>query len=215
MSTQTVRAVAAPHPAPANPLQASFSPVRAVVVFVLTLVAVSVTAPAAAHAMPGLPVSRIAVAFLVSVLPALVVFDLYERRLPNVFVGSAGLLLLAGSVLDLCTGHLSVGTLLVAVATGVVGFLALLTLALVSGGIGMGDVKLTAVVAYALALHSPVLALVAALAAPPLLALIPGLVLAAVKGRDASFPYGVAIAAAALAALVAPGFLLSLIEQHL
>lgn len=91
---------------------------------------------------------------LALVTPRLVMVDLREHRLPNRLVGYAALGVLISSLADwVMTG----GPHLMAIGAGaVVG--TLLLVASLLGGLGMGDVKLGAVLAWTAALIDPSLA---------------------------------------------------------
>jgi leader peptidase (prepilin peptidase)/N-methyltransferase len=88
------------------------------------------------------------------VTPSLVVFDLRLRRLPNVLVVPG----FGAAVIDGCWAGTSSGELPVAaLATTSIVAVVMLVLNLV-GGLGMGDVKLSIVMAGCLSLVSPLLA---------------------------------------------------------
>ncbi|WP_181028583.1 prepilin peptidase [Pseudoclavibacter sp. RFBA6] len=90
------------------------------------------------------------------VTPSLVVTDVREHRLPNPLVAFAALGLLLASCLDwLLTGSLDLAAIIIGMLVG-----AALLLCSVLGGLGMGDVKLGAVLASAAALVHPSLAVV-------------------------------------------------------
>ena len=96
--------------------------------------------------------------WLALVTPSLVVIDLRQRRLPNVLVVPG----LAAVLVDGCWAAVSSpGLLLPAAATTSIIGVVMLVLHLV-GGLGMGDVKLSVVMAGCLSLVSPLLAVVAA-----------------------------------------------------
>ncbi len=113
------------------------------------LVAVAIAAAAAGH-LGELPV----MVALAIVTPPLVVTDVREHRLPNPLVAFAALGLLLAYCLDwLLTGSLDPGAIIIGMLVG-----AALLLCSVLGGLGMGDVKLGAVLASAAALVHPSLA---------------------------------------------------------
>ncbi|CAG7845070.1 hypothetical protein USB125703_01327 [Pseudoclavibacter triregionum] len=99
---------------------------------------------------------------LAAVTPGLVATDLREHRLPNRLVGMAALALVPA--LGLAWAVAGAGAVSGALLAGAVAGLAYFVLA-VAGGMGMGDVKLAAVLACGGALAAPVVAIGGALAA--------------------------------------------------
>jgi leader peptidase (prepilin peptidase)/N-methyltransferase len=140
----------------------------------------AVVLAALAIAALGLEPAAISALYVAAVTPELIRIDLREHRLPNRMV-------VPGLVVGLiaCAMQWSLLPLISALAFG--GFLFVLGL---TGGIGMGDVKLAAL----LGLASPTLAV--ALAAPMLAFLLGGLaaVVALVfRGRGSRIPFGPAL----------------------
>ena len=105
---------------------------------------------------------------LAVVTPPLVLVDLRERRLPNPLVGTAGLGLATSCAAALVSGGPGAGPSVARAGTAVVACGGVLLVVAVVGGLGMGDVKLGAVLGGAAALVDPhglpLAALVAALA---------------------------------------------------
>lgn len=138
-----------------------------------------------------------------SVLIALAAIDLATRRLPNVIV------LPATVVAVLWSAGVSVATsvpmiVLRSLASGAALFAVMLILALVSGGMGMGDVKLAGfvgVVAGRFAWEVALLALFASFLTGGAMAVL--LLLLGRAGRKSKIPFGPAISVGAIAALFA------------
>lgn len=131
----------------------------------------------------------IPVAYLVAVTPALVVSDLRMHRLPNRMV-------VPGIVIGLIAAALQWSLLPILAAVGYAGFLFLVGL---TGGIGMGDVKLAAL----LGLASPTAAI--AIASPVLTFLLGGAAASVALlrgGRRSRIAFGPAMLAGYGAALL-------------
>ena len=143
----------------------------------------------------------IPVVYLIAVTPALVRTDLRERRLPNRIV-------LPGIVVGGIAAALQPSVLPVLAALGYAGVLLLLALA---GGVGMGDVKLAALIGLACPAAS------AALGAPIAAFLLGGAAASVAllrQGRGARIPFGPAMLAGywvallgSLPAMLLPGML--------
>ncbi|CAN5186838.1 hypothetical protein BH11ACT3_BH11ACT3_03060 [soil metagenome] len=169
-----------------------------------TQVAVSVVLAALAIASIGLDPATIPALYLAAVAPELTRIDLREHRLPNEQV-------LPGVIIGIVAAALSW------IVTGVVplvplvagaGFFALLVLLGLSGGMGMGDVKLAAVIGLA----SPTLAIaVLAPLAAFLLSGVPATVLLIRRGRGVRLAFGPFLLAGYVAALAAVLALRSLV----
>jgi leader peptidase (prepilin peptidase)/N-methyltransferase len=144
----------------------------------------------------------IPVVYLIAVTPALVRTDLRERRLPNRIV-------LPGIVVGLIAAALQPSLLPVLAALGYGGLLLVLSLA---GGVGMGDVKLAALIGLACPAAS------AAVGAPIAAFLLGGAVASVAvlrHGRGARIAFGpamlagywVALVGSLLPAMLLPGML--------
>ncbi|MBS3177496.1 MULTISPECIES: prepilin peptidase [unclassified Pseudoclavibacter] len=128
---------------------------------------------------------------LAIVTPRLVVTDVREHRLPNPLVVFAALGLLLACCLDwLLTGSLDVVAIVIGVLVG-----AVLLLCSVLGGLGMGDVKLGAVLAAAAALVHPSLAALLVFLAVLFGGLQSIVVLACTRDRRRSIAFGPALLA--------------------
>ncbi|PPF46954.1 prepilin peptidase [Pseudoclavibacter sp. AY1F1] len=146
---------------------------------------------ALAAAVPGQLVLLPALVALAVVTPRLVAVDVREHRLPNGLVGVAALGVILASLADwLLTGRPD----LLAVGTGAIIGILLLILSLV-GGLGMGDVKLGAVLAWAAALVDPSLAVVLVLLAVVLGGVQSAIVLLRTRDRRRSIAFGPALLA--------------------
>lgn len=148
-----------------------------------------------AWAAIGPVVAAIPALYVAAVAPELTRIDLAEHRLPNrLVVPGLGVGLLAAAGSWVTTGIPPVVPLIAGVASGGVLFLLALT-----GGMGMGDVKLAAV----LGLASPTATI--ALASPLVAFLLGGvvaLVVLIVRGRGHRIPFGPFLLAGYAAALV-------------
>ncbi len=128
---------------------------------------------------------------LAIVSPRLIATDLREHRLPNPLVGLAGL----GALLAWTAAWVLRGTPdLSAALTGVVTLLLLLALSLL-GGLGMGDVKLGAVLAWSAALVDPANALLSGLLAVVCGGVQSAVVLVRTRDRHRSIAFGPALLA--------------------
>ncbi|MGN6501566.1 MAG: prepilin peptidase [Pseudolysinimonas sp.] len=131
----------------------------------------------------------IPIVYLIAVTPALVRTDLRERRLPNRIV-------LPGIVVGLIAAALQPGLMPLLAALGYAGLLLVFALA---GGVGMGDVKLAALIglgcpAAGVALGAPIAAFLLGGAAASV-ALVR-------RGRRARIPFGPAMLAGYWVALL-------------
>lgn len=157
---------------------------EAVCICTLSAIAVVAAIPERTGLLPALLA-------LAVVTPRLVAVDMREHRLPNALVGVAalGVLLasLAGCVLD---GRPD----LLAAATGVLVGGVLLVLSLL-GGLGMGDVKLGAVLAWAAALVDPSLAVVLVVLSVMFGGVQSAIVLLRTRDRRRSIAFGPALLA--------------------
>ena len=142
-------------------------------------------------------------ALAVSVLITLSAIDLEHRRLPNVIVlpsTACALVWVAG--LGAATGDLNVFT--TAVGCGAAAFALLFLIAIVSGGMGFGDVKLAAFIGVTTGRFGwevTVAAIFGGFFVGGLVAIV--LLLAGRKGRKEAIPFGPALAAGATLALFA------------
>jgi leader peptidase (prepilin peptidase)/N-methyltransferase len=136
-----------------------------------------------------------------SVLLALAMIDLEHRRLPNVIVLPA----IAGAavwVITLGAVERTWRMVVVALASGAAAFVLLLAVALVSGGMGMGDVKLAGFVGMFTGRFGADVAVAGILAA----FIVGGIVAVALlatgaRGRKDALPFGPSFGAGALAAV--------------
>lgn len=104
-----------------------------------TFVAVCATTAAVAAAVPAATAVRLAVAVTGLLLAAAALVDVHEHKLPNRLLGLAALATVIGAVIAGASS--AIGSLLGLLAAGVPVLLVRLT-----RGIGMGDVKMAAVV---------------------------------------------------------------------
>ncbi len=143
------------------------------------------------------------VALASAVLLALAAIDVEHRRLPNAIVlPAAGAAFVWTVGVSIATGDL--GVFLEAVACGLVGFTLLLLIALVSGGMGMGDVKLAAFIGLVTGRFGwPVTvgAIFAGFMLGGVLAIL--LLIAGRAGRKSQIPFGPSLAAGCVIALFA------------
>lgn len=149
------------------------------------------------------------------VLPLLAWTDLRTMRLPNKIVGPAALAALVAAVGGVAFGGVPVSTFLLALGTGLGLGLLMFIIAVVSSGLGMGDVKFVALAGSVIALYDPVVAVVATMILPPALAVVGVLPMlarfAVVQGRNPDsakkmgqfkFAYGPYLVLGALAGLL-------------
>jgi leader peptidase (prepilin peptidase)/N-methyltransferase len=144
----------------------------------LVLVVIALVAIGLRHELVG-------VLYLAAVTPELCRVDVVERRLPNALVLPG----FAFAAVGLIFGCLAAGrlpTLPVAVSLAVGGFFLLLA---VAGGMGMGDVKLAAVLALAASAVS-VLLVIGTVIVAFLVAGVAALVLLAARDGTAGIPFG-------------------------
>lgn len=157
-------------------------------------------------------------------LPLLAWTDLRTMRLPNKIVGPTAAACAVAAAASVAFGALSVSVLLTGMLVGLGLGVTMFVIAVVSNGLGMGDVKFVALAGTVIALVDPIAALVATMVLPPVLAVAGVLPLLArfaiVQGRNPDsakkmgqfkFAYGPYLVLGALCGLLFGPFLTGLL----
>lgn len=144
-----------------------------------------------------------------AVLVLLAVVDLRTRRLPNAVVLPMYPLLLVGTWAAAALGQLKPETAWTAVACMGAAWLVLWLVALFTGGLGYGDVKLVGVMGLVLGWDSAYAAALGALILPMILGGLVSVPLLMLGRRGTELPFGPFLAGGALLVLLLPGVLVN------
>jgi leader peptidase (prepilin peptidase)/N-methyltransferase len=153
------------------------------------------------------PVTATLIALLAAALVVLAVIDARTLRLPDAIVLPLTAVLGLGVIASALVGETSTGAALVAFACLAGGWLVYWVLAVVTGGLGYGDVKLAAVMALGVGIVGWVPSLFGTIVLPFALGGVVSMVLIVVGKRNLGIPFGPFMSAGGLLMLIAPGVL--------
>lgn len=153
------------------------------------------------------PITATLLSALAAALVILAVIDARTLRLPDAIVLPVAAILSLGVVAAALVGEISAPTALTAFGCLSGGFALYWVLAVVTGGLGYGDVKLAGVMGLGIGLVGWVPALFGTVVLPFALGGVVSMVLIVAGKRDLGIPFGPFMSAGGLLMLIAPGVL--------
>jgi leader peptidase (prepilin peptidase)/N-methyltransferase len=153
------------------------------------------------------PITATLLSLLAAALVILAVIDARTLRLPDAIVLPFAAILSLGVIAAALAGEISTGATLIAFGCLAGGFALYWVLAVATGGLGYGDVKLAGVMALGIGLIGWVPALFGTVVLPFALGGVVSMVLIVAGKRDLGIPFGPFMSAGGLLMLIAPGVL--------
>lgn len=153
------------------------------------------------------PITATLLSFLAAALVILAVIDARTLRLPDAIVLPLGAILSLGVIAAALVGEISTGPAFVAFGCLAGGWLLYWVLAVATGGLGYGDVKLAGIMALGIGLVGWVPALFGTVVLPFALGGVVSMVLIVAGKRNLGIPFGPFMSAGGLLMLIAPGAL--------